>query len=191
MNVSSAMTKRLLILAAMVVAVSFPGFARADEAGLGSIDLRKVYQSSVRIKAAVESIQKLEVDSKANLERIISEVKALEAKLKEGKQTQKKEEKEKLEAKLKAKQDQLKEERQALRVKLAFKHKSVETEIRVKVKEAIDKAAQEANLKGVISDTVLLYSKGMPDITDNVLKFLDAGLAKKSQKKPAPAKKAK
>ena len=188
MNVARAMTKRLIILATVVGAVSFPGLAGADEVSLGYIDLKKVYQSSARIKAAVQSIQKLEVDSKVNVERLVSEVKALETKLKEGDQKQKKEEREKLASKLKSKQLELKEERQAVRVKLGFKHKSVENEIRVKVKEAINKAAKEANLKGVISDSVLVYSSGMPEITESVLKILDGGLSTNNKKKPAPSK---
>ena len=81
-----------------------------------------------------------------------------------------------------------KEERQAVRVKITFKHKAVENEIKAKVQEAINKAAKEANLKGVISDTVVLYSDGMPDITESVMKILDGDLSTKDKKKPAPSK---
>ena len=82
MNVLGTRIKRLIICAAVIAAVSFPVFAAAEGDGLGSINLRKVYQSSVRIRAAIESIQKLEVDTKASMEKIVSEVKVLEAKLK-------------------------------------------------------------------------------------------------------------
>jgi Skp family chaperone for outer membrane proteins len=187
MYVRGTTIKRLILCAAVMAAVSFPAFAGADEGGLGSVNLRTVYQSSTRIRAAIESIQKLEADTKATLEGVASDVKAVEGKLKEGEKTLKKDEKEKLQAELKSKQEKLKDERQAARVKLAFKQKAVENELRVRVQQAIDKAAEEAKLKGVISDAVLLYSKGIPDITGSVIKALDSG-SSSTEKKAEPAK---
>ncbi len=174
MRLRLAMMPIGVAVACMVIATGWSGTCCADEATLGVVRITDVYRLSKTIQREVENIKRIEGEARVQLEKISHDVRVLEKKLKEGEKTLGEADKKKLMGELKAKQEHLEAERQAARVKLGFEKKSAQTKINVLLNEAIKKIAQERKLKAIISDRVLLYHEGIPDLTDKLIEELDS-----------------
>lgn len=176
----------LFLVSTIFLCVCSSGMSEAAEIALGKIDLRVLYAKSVRIQAIFQELEKTRLDSVAQVQRLASEYEAIENRLKAEKDKLKVEERQKLEHELKAKQDDLRAEQEAARVKVSLKRKSAENSIMMEAKEVVARIAKLEGLKVIIAEGSLIYAEGIPDITDKVMKALDAEFSA-DKKKGAPA----
>lgn len=168
--------------------------AAASDFPVAKIDLGALRQRSAKILGMVQEIRKLELDTQAQLQQISNDISALEKKIKDEAGKLKKEEQEKLEQDLKVKKEAQENETQVARVRVSFKKKSVDTTISQQFADAIEKVAKQENVKIVLPQGAFLYAEGVKDITESVIKELDAmpSVQEKKTDKPAatPAKNA-
>jgi Skp family chaperone for outer membrane proteins len=173
-------------LTCVVSGVLFSVSATASDFPVGKIDLGAMRQRSSKIQSMVQEIRKLELDSQAQLQQIANDIKALEKKIEEESGKLKKEELDKLRQDLKAKKENQENETQVARVRVSFKKKSVDTTISQQFAEAIEKIAKQEKLKIVLPQGAFLYADGVKDITDMVIKELDAMAVTPEKKIEAP-----
>ncbi len=62
----------------------------------------------------------------------------------------------------------------ARKSKMGFKQQSVSNVIKTQLQEVLQKVAKEGGYSVIMSSEVLLYSDGVPDLTEQVTKALDA-----------------
>lgn len=169
---------KAIVIAVSVVAVAvWTGIATAAEFSLGKVDLQELYRKSRTMQLAYQSIRELQAESGVKLAKFQHEMKEMESKLKQGKDSLSPDARSELLAKLKAKREEMKAEREALQVKVDFKKKSIENSLGPQVKKAIATVAKEAGLKAVLPVGVFAYDAGVVDITDKVVQVFDATAA--------------
>jgi len=167
--------KTLVIFATcFLLLVGVSTWSLAADSKFGKMSLGDVRKNSAKVKAALESLQKMQIDALAKIGALKQEAEKLEEKLKSQGDTLNKEEKERLEAALKDKKEELQTEQQAAKIKTTFQQKSIQNAIKTQINQAIAKIAKEEGVSGVFLSEMLLYSEGMVDITDKVTKAVDA-----------------
>lgn len=144
------------------------------EMKIAKVNLSAVSENSTRIKAAMEDMKKVQLESAPKLTVLSNEIKKLEDQLQAGEATLPKEEKDKLENEIQTKRQEMQQEQQSIRVKLAFKQKSLGNVVRTQLNEILEKIAKEEKYNAILSSDVVLYSDGVPDLTEKVTKALDA-----------------
>jgi Skp family chaperone for outer membrane proteins len=179
--------KNQAILVCLLFSTLWCQFSVAQDKTFATIDLNALRTKSTKVQAAIQEVRKTELDAQAQLQQLASEVAEIEKKLKEGKDTLKKEEQEKLESDLRAKQETLNNETQVARIRVSFKRRSAENSINQEVTGAIAKVAKAAGFKVVFHERALAYAEDLPDITEKVIAALDAATSPtKSEAKPEP-----
>jgi len=108
------------------------------------------------------------------LEALKTEAEKIDERLSNTKETLKTEEREKLQKEFAAKRDEAQALQQALRAKLTLKQRSTENAVSADVKEIVEKIAKAEGFTAVFLQAALLYSNSITDLTDRVLKELDA-----------------
>jgi outer membrane protein len=160
-----------LVLAGMTL---FPTSGISAELKIGKVNLQAVTENSVRVKNAMEEIRKIQMESVPKLTVLGNDMKKIEEQLKAGEAKLSKEEKEKLEKEIDAKREEMQQEQQSAKMKVAFKQKSFSNVIRTQLQEVIEKLAKEGGFSIIVNNETLLYSDGVPDVTEQVTKALDA-----------------
>lgn len=145
-----------------------------------TISIEKVYNDSLRLKAAVEEVNKIRTETAGKIAAISAAAKMIQSRLEKEKDKLKPEEKKKLEEDLDAQRREYESEQQNLGVKIGFRQKSVQNVLKSQLPEAVNKIANQKGITMVFWDTALAYSKGVTDISAEVAKELD--------KMPAPEK---
>jgi Skp family chaperone for outer membrane proteins len=101
-----------------------------------------------------------------------------------------KNEQKKLDLELKLKREAFDQASREARVKIAFGRKAVQQALRQKISKIIANIAKKEGISVVIRDESLLYSAGIPDISDKVIAELDSapfqGLGAGPKKLPGP-----
>jgi outer membrane protein len=162
-----------------LLAAAWIGVAQAQESKIAKVDLEQVYRGSAKIRTALTALQKVEVDGKAKLLGLTSEIKALEDRLKSEEKTLGAEERKKLEEALVSKREEHQTEKETLDVTLQFRRRNERTRFTKEIDEIVKSLAEKEGLTMVLKDQTFLYSKGVRDLTSDVIKALDA--------KPEPA----
>jgi len=174
------MTSRALFPAAAFLSLltflfsALPIASTAQNTKLAQVSVDKIYKNSARIKAAVEDMKKIETETAPRLNSLKAEAEKIEERLSAAKDTLKPEEREKLQQEYAAKRDEAQALQQALRAKLTLKQRSAENAVKADIKEIVAKIAKEEGFSAVFMSESLVYSGGTNDITDRVLKELDA-----------------
>ena len=161
-------------IAALGMTTIFPQEGFSAELKIAKVNLQAVTETSTRVKNAMEEMKKIQMESVPKLTVIGNEIKKLEERLKAGETSLSKEDKEKLENELNAKKQEIQQEQQSAKVKLAFKQKSFSNVMRTQLNEVIDKLAKEGGYSIIMNSDTLLYSNGIPDLTEQITKTLDA-----------------
>ncbi|MBM4325535.1 MAG: OmpH family outer membrane protein [Deltaproteobacteria bacterium] len=167
-----------LILVALIMA-AWIGIAQSQELKIAKVDLDQVYRGSARIRTALTALQKVEVDGKAKLLGLNSEIKALEDRLKNEEKALTAEEKRKLEESLTSKREERQTEKETLEVTLQFRRRNERTRFTKEIDEIVKSLAEKEGFTVVVKDQMFLYSRGVRDLTSDVIKAMDA--------KPEPA----
>lgn len=157
--------------------------ASAQNVKLAQVSVDKIYKNSARVKAVLEDIKKIEGETAPRLTALKTEVEKIEERLSNAKETIKPEEREKLQQEYAAKRDEAQALQAALRAKLQLKQRSAENAVKADLKDIVDKIAKEEAFTAVFMHESLIYSGGVTDITDRVLKELDARPAVESAPK--------
>lgn len=167
--------KALVFPAACLLSVLIvSGMSVAADVKFGKINYDLIQKNSQRIGAGIHEIQKMQQESQTKISAITKDAMELEGKLDEGKDSLSAQDKAKLENDLNEKKQELDTERQAIRVKLAFKQKSLANTISPLINEIIAKIAKEDGLAVIFRSDAVAYAEGIVDITDRVIKALDA-----------------
>ncbi|GEM_PF-794732 len=180
---------RLAAVLAVALALSFwHEVSPAAEIAVAKVNMQTLFKQSASIRAAFQEVEKTRVDSALQLERLALEISALEKELEKEKGSPESVGKEKLETSLKIKREDLRSEAEAARAKFQLKKTSEENLVNMRIREIVARIARENGLKLVVPEQMALYSEGVPDITQKVLKALDAGIADKKaeEKQPTP-----
>ncbi len=167
----------LITLIVLTVCFSTAGVSWAQATKFAQINLTDVSSKSTKVKAAVDQLLKMQSAASPKMESLTTEAKKLEADLEKGKDTLKPAEKEKLETDLTQKYQEMQSEQQAVRNKLAVQQQAIQTAIMNRIQQIIDKIAKDEGYGAVFLKETMIYSTGMPDITDKVVKDLDASPA--------------
>ncbi|MEW6533810.1 MAG: OmpH family outer membrane protein [Thermodesulfobacteriota bacterium] len=162
------------VVFAVVIVAAWIGMAQAQELKIAKVDLEQVYRGSAKIRTALTDLQKVEVDGKAKLLGLTSEIKALEDRLKIEEKKLGAEEKKKLEEALLSKREEYQTERETLEVTLQFRRKNERNRFTKEIDEVVKSLAEKEGLTMVLKDQMFLYSKGVRDLTSDVIKALDA-----------------
>ena len=181
-------TRSFLIIAGLTAvflssAIVPPPLAGATELKIATVYLKDVYRNSTKVKEAGQNFDKMRIDSSAKIRAISEEIKGIRTKLSQGKDSLKKDELEILQKQLQTKSEQLSNEREAFRVKIAFKTKSLRNSFKIQIGQIIKEKAKEKGINLVLQGESVLYSEGMPDLTEEVIKALDTPQAPAESKK--------
>ena len=104
---------KIIVTAVCAIAVSaWIGTAVAADFSLGKIDLQELYRKSRRMQLAHHSVREIQLESNVKLSKLQQEAKDIEARLKEGKDALKPDQRSELLGQLKAKRDEIKTERE-------------------------------------------------------------------------------
>jgi outer membrane protein len=181
------MNTKIILAAALLWTVSVLGTSFAEELKIGVIDFPKMQKTSSAIKKARAGMEKLQKESKAQLDKIKSEWMAIKAELnKKGLAEEKKKE---LQEKLKAKRDELDLESQTVQVKMALKQRSIRNSFRMRTRAIIAGIAKKEGLKLVLRKGAVAFAEFELDITDRVQEALDRGGPTPSNKPDAASNK--
>lgn len=149
----------------------------AQSAKFAQINLTDVSSKSTKVKAAVEQLLKMQTSGSPKMESLTTEAKKIEADLEKGKDSLKPADKEKLENDLTQKYQEMQSEQQSVRSKLAVQQQAIQSAIMAQIQQIIDKMAKDEGYSAVFLKETMIYSTGMPDLTDMVIKALDAAPA--------------
>lgn len=138
------------------------------------INLTDVSSKSTKVKVAVDQLLKMQSSGSPKMESLTAEAKKIEADLEKGKDTLKPADKEKLENDLTQKYQEMQSEQQSVRTKLAVQQQAIQAAIMAQIQQIIEKTAKEQGYSAVFLKETMIYSDGMPDLTEMVVKALDA-----------------
>ncbi|MFH0824719.1 MAG: OmpH family outer membrane protein [Pseudomonadota bacterium] len=160
-----------------------------DGLKIGTVDMERVFRSSTAVKATAEKLQRIDAESKAAIGTLTQEQAQLEGKLKQEGPSMGDQERKDLNDKLLAKREQLNQERDVARVKVSFARKSEQNRFRSEFKRAVTTVAAQEGLELVLVDESVLYSKATVDLTEKLVKIIDAALSENTGKKEEGADK--
>lgn len=167
----------LIILVIFAMGFSNVSVGWAQSAKFAQINLTDVSSKSNKVKVAVEQLLKMQTAASPKMESLTDDAKKLESELEKGKDTLKPAEKEKLENDLTQKYQEMQSEQQSVRSKLAVQQQAIQTAIMNQIQQIIDKVAKDEGYSAVFLKETMIYSSGMPDLTEMVIKALDAAPA--------------
>ena len=171
-------TRLVATVPAIAIGLLLPLFlctpCSAAESKLAQVSLPKVYNQSVKVKAVVEEIKKMQQDAMAKMNVLSEEISKTEQQLKEGQEKLGKEAREKAEADLKKKNEDLRSEQETAKVKIGFKQKSAQNVISGQIQEALEKISKDEGYTVIFTSEAVAYARELPDITDKVARGLDA-----------------
>lgn len=161
----------LLVVAFCIFSVSA---SWAQSPKFAQINLTDVSSKSAKVKVAVDQLLKMQSSGSPKMETLTAEAKKIEADLEKGKDTLKPADKEKLENDLTQKYQEMQSEQQSVRTKLAVQQQAIQAAIMTQIQQIIEKTAKEQGYGAVFLKETMIYSDGMPDLTEMVIKALDA-----------------
>lgn len=163
--------KKILTIALLALLTAiWSGMAFAADLKVAKINMQVISTKSKRIQTAYQKMQQIQSEGQAKLAAMASDMKALQTKLEAAKT---KDEKDKIEKELEAKSEAAESERQSVGVKLSLEQTNIRNRFTSELKNIIEKTAKAKGLSVVFEDSTLLYSSGITDLTDDVLKELE------------------
>jgi len=178
--------KRYHVLFALIfLSAALVGCGRMGDMTIAQVNLPTILEKSAKAKASTQDLEQTRIDSLSQLRKLASEVVAAENKLKGETSGVKTEGRDRLEYDLKAKREKLKSEDEAAKAQFQLKRKSTENSLNAQIRQAVEKIAKQEGIRLVISEQAVLYSESVPDITDKVIKALDADFGSEKPKAPA------
>lgn len=169
----------------IVLSIALVGCSRTGDMTVAQVNVPTVLEKSAKARASGQELEQMRIDSFSRLRKLAAEAAASEAKLKEDTAGARTEGRDRLEYDLKAKRERLMSEEEAAKAQFQLKRKSVENTLNTQIKQAVEKIAKQEGIKLVISEQSVLYSENSPDITDKVIKLLDADFTPEKAKTPA------
>jgi len=163
--------------ATLALTLAFCGEPEAQDLKLAQISVEAVFKNSVKVKAAVGEINKLEAEMAPRLNGLQAEAEKLRERFNKEKESLKPDEKDKLEKEFTTKLDEARALQQALKAKLAVKSRSLQSAFRTELEQIVAQVAKEEGCTAVFPKESFLYSTGVPDITEKVIKAMDARAA--------------
>ncbi len=161
--------------------------ACAAEPKFGVIDMRTVVMTSKRAKQAEANVRQTQQELESKISLVTASITALEQKLENEKATLSETQKTELTTQIKMKREELELEKQAGQFKVKLTAQSANKNIMTQVDAIVAKIAEEDGLTAVFHKQIVVFSKGMVDITEKVLKTLDE-LADDQKPEAPPAK---
>ena len=179
------MTGARFFLALIILSIALVGCSRTGDMNVAQVNVPTVLEKSAKAKATAQDLEQVKIDSFSRLRKLATEAAAAETKLKENAPDVKTEGRDRLEYDFRAKREKLMSEEEAAKAQFQLKRKSAENTLNTQIKQAVEKIAKQEGIKLVISEQSVLYSESAPDITDKVIKLMDADFTPEKAKTPA------
>lgn len=184
-------TTIIAIPACLILWAAWIGCSFAGETVIAKMSLNRLNNDSKTIQLVLEDLKRKENLSRAGLRAMAEELQAAQKKASVEKANLPKDEQKKLDVELKLKREAFDQASREARVKLSFGRKSVQRALRQRIAKIIANIAKKEGISVVIREELLLYSAGIPDISDKVIAELDSapfqGLRAPPKKLPGPA----
>lgn len=180
MKKTGMMFGSLIALSIFALSLSVAENSWAQSGKFAQINLTDVSSKSTKVKVAVEQLLKMQSAGSPKMESLTAEAKKIEADLEKGKDALKPAEKEKLENDLTQKYQEMQSEQQSVRGKLAAQQQQIQSAIMSQIQQIIENIAKKEGYSAVFLKETMIYSSGMPDLTDMVIKELDSSPAVES-----------
>jgi Skp family chaperone for outer membrane proteins len=165
-----AATFVLAILISLLM-MTQPGTSFAEQK-FGRVSFIDIQKDSKKAIAAMEEIQKIQLDSQNKLTALRNDLTRIEEQL--NKPDLPADQKAKLEKEIEEKGQEYQSEDQAVKVKSAIKQKSLQAALGQQIKTIIDKLAKDEGFTAIFRTELLVYSDGLIDVTEQITKALDA-----------------
>ncbi|MEW6347448.1 MAG: OmpH family outer membrane protein [Thermodesulfobacteriota bacterium] len=173
MNVHDWASKWYFIAVCAVGYLLTASLSCAAEPKFGMVDMRTVFQTSKRTQQAEANVRKAEQETASKASLINAAKMALEQKLEKEKDTLSDAQKSDLQTQIKMKREELELEKQAGQFKVKLTTQSAQKTLVAQIDALVAKIAQEEGLTAVFHRGSMVYSKGMVDITEKLVKALD------------------
>lgn len=165
------------IAAVLALTIGCCGETWAQDLKLAQISVEAVFKNSVKVKAALREINKIESETVPRVNGLQAEAEKIRERFDKEKDSLKPEEKEKLQKEFSTKLDEARALQQALKAKVAVKSRSLQNAFRTELEQMVALVAKEEGYTAVFPKESFLYSTGVPDITEKVIKAFDAKAA--------------
>jgi Skp family chaperone for outer membrane proteins len=169
---STKLSASLVLSLCAILVLAFSSFSFAEGLKFGRVSFTDIQKNSKKFHGAMEEIQKVRNESQAKIEVMKSDVKRIEEQLQ--KPDIKADQKAKIQNELNEKNQELQTEEQAAGVKVALKQRSLQTAMSQQIKAIIEKLAKDEGFTAIFRSEELVYSDGLPDLTDKITQALDA-----------------
>ncbi len=175
-----------LFFGLVILSFALIGCGRTGDMSVAKVNVPTILEKSAKARASGQDLEQMRIDSLSRLRKLAAEVGAAEAKLKDDAAAGvKTESRDRLEYDLRAKRERVMSEEEAAKAQFQLKRKSAENTLNTQIKQAVEKIAKQEGIKLVISEQSVLYSESAPDITDKVIKSMDADFVPEKPKAPA------
>ncbi len=162
--------KRVLLAAGIALAAVFS--ANAVAAGVGVVDMQKVFKSAPELKQIQSNLSKKFSDKRAKLMEMVKTMQADQKQLQRNQSVMKKDEVKKLKQKIMALQGKLQMAQAKYQQAVIAAQAKVMSDFLGKLRGGAEKVAKKDNLDMVLVNTTVLYAKDSKDVTDQVISSL-------------------
>ncbi len=173
MNVHDHASRWYLVAACTLAYLVTASLACAAEPKFGVVDMLTVYKTSKRTLQAQSNVKKAEQEAVSKATLVNAAKNALEQKLEKEKDTLSEADKAELQNQIKMKREELELEKQAGQFKIKLTAESANKTVKTQIDAIIAKIAEEQALTAVFHKHLVVYSKGMVDITEKLKQDLD------------------
>ncbi|MCX5872524.1 MAG: OmpH family outer membrane protein [Deltaproteobacteria bacterium] len=175
--------KLMLSLSLCVLLMSlFAAQSQAQALKIADVSMTEISNKSQKIKLALEDLRKFQSEPSQKMTALSSEIRQLQENLEKGKANLKEEDKDKIEEQIRAKYQDLQQEQQIFRSKVLEQQKVVNDTMMAQINQAVAKISEEEGLSIVFLKESIIYSKGIPDITNKVITNLDTSVQQPGKK---------
>jgi Skp family chaperone for outer membrane proteins len=191
MNKRTMGTAVVSIPICLILCVAWIGSSFAGGTTIAKMSLNRLNQDSKTIQSVLKDFKRKENSSRAGLRAMAEELQSVQKKARNDKTDLSKDEQKKLALQLKAKREAFDQASREARLKLSFYRKSVQRTLRRRIRDIIKKIAKKEGVSVVMREESLLYSSGIPDISEKVIAELDSvpftGVGTEPKQGSAPA----
>ena len=152
----------------------------ADVAKIGVANLQRVLEASNQGKSAQEKIKQQKDKMEQELKQKGGEIEELRKQLERDSMVMSKEKREEKEREVRIKLNDFKSLQKRYRTELQNLEKKLVNELLKNVSDLVEEIGKKEGYLLIINNTVVMYSPGSIDITDQLIKELNARYAKKS-----------
>lgn len=167
--------KKVLIVIACFLLVSFTAANAADVAKIGIVDFQRFLTTSKAGKTAQEEFKNQGVKMEADLKKLEDEIKTLKDRLEREAMVMSQEMREEKEREYRIKINDFKQQKQAFMARLKSLESRLVSEIRDELLELIQNTGKKEGYLLIIDKAAVHYSPSAIDITDKLIKQYNEG----------------